>query len=114
MVVAVAGVLAARRRAAGPWRSVLVIGLVAAGLIPALWWWSPWQDDTGVLVSSSGGWFGRDEPGFDAYTRAAWLTLLVQTLQLAAFTAVVAAAVLGRPPRAVEPPGAQQRPRPTA
>jgi len=99
-VVAVAGVLAARRRQAGRWRTVLTVGLVAAGLVPALWWWSPWQDDTGVIT---GGWFGYDEAGFDTFTRALWFDLLFSVVKLAAFAAVVAAAVLGRPPASAEP-----------
>ena len=92
-VVAAAGVLAARRRQAGRWRTVLVVGLVAAGLVPALWWWSQWRVDTVVV---SGGWFGREDEGFDAFTRAAWMNLLANVVGLAAFAAVVAAAVMGR------------------
>ena len=95
-VIAVAGAVAALRRAPGRWRTVLLAGLAVAGVLPALWWWSPWVADTGVLTSTTGGWFGYDEAGFDSHARALWIDLFVSMVRLAAFAAVVAAAVLGR------------------
>ena len=63
-VIAVAGAVAALRRTPGRWRTLLLAGLAVAGVLPALWWWSPWVADTGVLTSTTGGWFGHDEAGF--------------------------------------------------
>ena len=98
-VVAAAGAFAALRRRPGRWRTLLLIGLGVAGVLPALWWWAPWAGDTGVLTSTTGGWFGHDEAGYDIYARALWLDLFMSVVHLAAFAAVVAAAVLGRDPR---------------
>jgi pimeloyl-ACP methyl ester carboxylesterase len=95
-VVATVGALAALRRHPGRWRTLLLVGLVVAGVLPALSWWAPWVADTGVLTSTTGGWFGYDEAGVDTFARALWLDLLTNVAHLVAFAAVVAAAVLGR------------------
>lgn len=94
-LVAAAGAVAALRRAPGRWRTLLVVGLALAGLVPALWWWSPWMGDTGVLTSTTGGWFGYDEAGFDTFARALWIEQAMNVAQLAGFSAIVAVAVAG-------------------
>jgi len=94
-VIAAAGAVVALRRAPGRWRTLLLVGLAAAGLVPALWWWSPWVDDTGVLTSTTGGWFGYDEAGFDTFVRALWIEQVMNVAQLAGFAVIVAVAVAG-------------------
>ncbi|HET7822598.1 MAG TPA: hypothetical protein VFL10_13830 [Ornithinibacter sp.] len=94
-LVAAAGAGAALRRAPGRWRTLLLVGLALAGLVPALWWWSPWMGDTGVLTSTTGGWFGYDEAGFDTFARALWIEQAMNVAQLAGFSAIVAVAVAG-------------------
>ena len=101
LLIAVAGAAAALRRAPGRWRTLLLVGLALAGLVPAIWWWSPWMGDTGVLLTSTtGGWFGYDEAGFDTFARALWMDQVLHVAELAGFAAVVAVAVAGLDRRA--------------
>jgi len=99
-LIAVAGAVAALRRAPGRRRTLLLVGLALAGLVPAIWWWSPWMGDTGVLSSTTGGWFGYDEEGFDTFASALWIEQVLHVAELAGFAAVVAVAVAGLDRRA--------------
>ena len=98
-VVAAIAAVAALRRRKGRWRTVLLVGLVLAGTLPGIWWWSPLRLDTTLAY------FGNDPAAslgaqrWHTYVRARWITALIDVAQLLGFAAIVAAALIGRPYR---------------
>lgn len=99
VLVAAAVALMALGRRGGRWRPVLLIGLALAGMLPAIWWWSPLRLDTTLAY------FGNDPAAslgadrWHTYVRASWITLLIDVAEILGFAGIVAAALLGRPSR---------------
>jgi len=101
LLIALAGTVAALRRAPGAWRTALFVGLGLVVLVSAAWWWWSWVPvslDDAVLVKSTAGELLEFERDL-LLTRALELTALVS------LAAVVWAALLGREPRRAQPRG---------
>ena len=75
------------RRRPGPWRSLLLAGLAATGLMQVMWWLVTVLD-VGTRITSP-----------DLYTAFNWWRVYVHLVELVGLGAVATAAVLGRPPR---------------
>ena len=87
--VVVVGIVLAMRRESGPWRSLLLAGLAAIGFMHMTWWLSSLLDLGARITSPS------------VYIAYVWAGVFVDLAEVVALGAVAAAAVLGRPPRAV-------------
>ena len=101
LLVALAGTVAALRRAPGAWRTALFVGLGLVMLVSAAWWrWSlvPVSLDDAVLVKST-----ADE--LFEFERDLLLTRALELTALVSLAAVVWAALLGREPRRAQPRG---------
>ena len=102
-VVAATAAVAALRRRKGRWRTVLLVGLVLAGALPAVWWWSPLRLDTTLAYFGNDPAAGVGAERWHTYIRARWITQLIEVAELLGFAGIVAAALLGRPSRAATP-----------